>query len=116
MLCSPAFPLVPLLPSAGSAADRPALFVGVPGTMSESDFSGPFIGIYGASASTPRPHARLAQGSPEISRFPSTRRTRMPGSSDDAESLPARGSAVRRIAFWQLDNIGTPNGKSFVAQ
>src|SRR5262245_59192772 len=39
----PAFPLVPALRSTNSAADRSALFVGFPATMTESDFSGPCI-------------------------------------------------------------------------
>jgi hypothetical protein len=40
----------------------------------------------------------------------------MPGSSDAAEPLTTCDSAIKRIAFWQLDNIGAPDGKSFVAQ
>jgi hypothetical protein len=47
----PAFPLVPALCSTNSAADRSALFVGFTATMTESDFSGPFIIGYGSSPS-----------------------------------------------------------------
>ena len=41
VLCWPAFPLVPVLGSTGSAAFAPALFAGFTATMTESDFSCP---------------------------------------------------------------------------
>ena len=53
----PTFPLVPALRSTGSAADHSALFVGFPATMTESDFSGPFIIGYGSSPSRCGPAA-----------------------------------------------------------
>ena len=51
VLCWPAFPLAPALGSTGSAAVAPALFVGFPATMAESDFSRPCIIGYGSSPS-----------------------------------------------------------------
>src|SRR6201993_3742838 len=51
VLCWFAFPLVPALRSTDSAADHSALFIGFPATMTESDFSGPFIIGYGSSPS-----------------------------------------------------------------
>ena len=51
VLCWSAFPLVPVLGSTGSAADRSALFVGFPATTTESDFSGSCIIGYGSSPS-----------------------------------------------------------------
>ena len=58
MLCWPAFPSVPALGSTGSAAGCPALFVGFPATMAESDFSGSCIIGFGSSPSRcgPRPY------------------------------------------------------------
>ena len=43
VLCRPAFLLAPPLPSTGSAAGFPALFVGFVGTIDGSDPSIPFI-------------------------------------------------------------------------
>jgi hypothetical protein len=51
VLCWSAFPLAPTLRSAGSAAGRPALFVGFAATMPVSDFSGSYISDYGSSPS-----------------------------------------------------------------
>jgi LTXXQ motif family protein len=51
VLCWSAFPLVPGLGSANSAAGRPALFVGFVATMPESDFSGSCISGFGSSPS-----------------------------------------------------------------
>ena len=51
VLCWPAFPSVPGLGSTGSAAGRPALFVGFAATVPKSDFSYPFILGYGSSPS-----------------------------------------------------------------
>jgi len=55
VLCCTAFPLVSALRSSGSAASRPALFVGLLVTMAESDFPRPFIIGYGSSPSRCRP-------------------------------------------------------------
>jgi hypothetical protein len=51
VLCSSVFLLVPALGSTGSAAVAPALFVGFPATMAESDFSRSCIIGYGSSPS-----------------------------------------------------------------
>lgn len=59
-------------------------------------------------AFTVRPRARLAEGKPEISRFPYKRRTRVPGSLDNAESPGTRDIALGHIAFCRLEGIGTP--------
>ena len=49
--CWPAFPSAPALRSTGSAAGRPALFVGFLATMTGSDFSCPCISGFGSSPS-----------------------------------------------------------------
>ena len=54
VLCWSAFPLVAVLGSTGSAADRSALFVGFPATTTESDSSGPCIIGYDSSSSLMR--------------------------------------------------------------
>ena len=51
VLCWPAFPLVSILGSTGSAANRSALFVGFSATTTESDFSGSCIIGYDSSSS-----------------------------------------------------------------
>ena len=57
-LCRLAFPSASALGSAGSAADRSALFVGFPATMAESDAPAPSIIGFGSSPSRcgPAPH------------------------------------------------------------
>ena len=55
-----AFPLVPALGSAHSAAAEAALFAGFIATMAESDFSGPYIIGYGSSPSRCGPVAEAA--------------------------------------------------------
>jgi len=95
--------------AAGRARFQTKLFGRFSGTMDESDFSGPYITVYG-----PRLHRagrRPAGGSrPEISRFP-CQSARMPGL-DDAEPLGARVIALGRVAFCRLESIGPPNEKS----
>jgi hypothetical protein len=59
VLCWPAFPLVPVLGSTGSAADRSALFVGFVATTTESDFSGSCIIGYAPAATALSPSLRL---------------------------------------------------------
>jgi hypothetical protein len=51
VLCWSAFPLVSALRSTGSAAGRPALFVGFTATMAEADFPRPWFIGYGSSPS-----------------------------------------------------------------
>jgi hypothetical protein len=73
VLCSPAFLLVSALGSTGSAAGRPALFVGFTATMAESDFPRSCIIGFDSSPSRcgPEQHAlrslRVGRGT---SRFP----------------------------------------------
>ena len=55
-----AFPLAPALRSTGSAAGRPALFVGFIAVMAGSDFSRPYIIGYGSSPSRCGPARRAA--------------------------------------------------------
>src|SRR5271155_943240 len=79
VLCWSAFPLVPGLGSTGSAAGRPALFVGFAATLPESDFSGSCIGGYGSSPSHHGPRDPIGpMADPEISRFPRKERPYMP--------------------------------------
>ena len=74
----PAFLLVPGLGSTGSAAGRPALFVGFAATLPESpDFSGSCIGGYGSCTFPPR----------------TTRPNRAYGRSRDLP-VPAQGASI----------------------
>src|SRR5436190_7832792 len=70
VLCWLAFPSASALGSTGSAASCPALFVGFPATMAESDFSRPCIIGYGSSPSRCGP-AAIAERS--IARPPGSR-------------------------------------------
>ena len=62
VLCWLAFPSASALGSTGSAAGCPALFVGFPATMAESDFPRPCITGYGSSPSRCGPGQRTATG------------------------------------------------------
>jgi len=64
VLCWSTFPLVPVLGSAGSAADRSALFVSFAATTTESDFSGSCIVGYDSSSSRRGPAASLRRPNP----------------------------------------------------
>src|SRR5271166_3299195 len=64
VLCWSTFPLVPVLGSTDSAADRSALFVSFAATTTESDFSGPCIGGYDSSSSRRGPAASLRRPNP----------------------------------------------------
>jgi hypothetical protein len=62
VLCWPAFPLVPVLGSPGSAADASALFAGFAATITGSDFPPPYIIGYGSSPSRCGPGQSIAAG------------------------------------------------------
>src|SRR5437773_2551881 len=62
VLCWLAFPLASALGSTDSAASCPALFVGFPATIAESDFPRLFIIGYGSSPSRCGPERRTAAG------------------------------------------------------
>src|SRR5437870_7107 len=62
VLCWLAFPSASALGSTDSAAGCPALFVGFPATIAESDFPRPFIIGYGSSPSRCGPERRTAAG------------------------------------------------------
>jgi hypothetical protein len=62
VLCWPAFPLVPVLGSPGSAADASALFAGFAATITGSDFPPPYIIGYGFSPSRCGPGQSIAAG------------------------------------------------------
>src|SRR6266478_3133701 len=62
VLCWLAFPSASALGSTDSAAGCPALFVGFPATIAESDFPRPFIIGYGSSPSRCVPERRTAAG------------------------------------------------------
>jgi len=64
VLCWPAFPLVSVLGSTGSAADRSALFVGFPATTTEADFSGSCITGYDSSSSRCGPAVSSRRSNP----------------------------------------------------
>src|SRR5262249_37077517 len=62
VLCWLAFPSASALGSTDSAAGCPALFVGFPATIAESDFPRPFIIGYGSSPSRCGPEQHTAAG------------------------------------------------------
>src|ERR1035437_10733358 len=62
VLCCPAFPSASALRSTGSAAGRPALFVGFAATMAESDFPCSCIIGFGSSPSRAGPRRVGAAG------------------------------------------------------
>ena len=62
VLCWPAFPSVPALGSAGSAADCSTSFAGFPATTASSDFPPPCIIGYGSSPSRCGPPASTTGG------------------------------------------------------
>src|SRR5262245_34844639 len=75
--------LVPALGSTGSAAGRPALFVGFAATMAESDFPRPCLIGFGSSPSRRGPEQRALPALPAdrgTSRFPYKKLPHMPGS------------------------------------
>src|SRR5882762_1648519 len=87
VLCWLAFPLVPALGSAGSAAVETALFVGFPATMAESDFSQPCIIGYGSSPSRCGPITACRLGQPRDLPVPEQRVSAHARVSDHAGSL-----------------------------
>ena len=106
VLCCAAFPLASALRSTGSAAGCPALFVGFPATMAESDFPRPCIIGYGSSPSRCGPAAaRPARRG--ISRFPHKELPHMPGSSTTPGRPGARDDAPVRVAFRLRNSVGT---------
>src|SRR5690606_25388545 len=52
----------------------------------------------------------------ETSRFPCEALTGMPGSSDHAERVSARDSALTTVAFRRIENVGTRDQDYFAAQ
>src|SRR6266436_6728978 len=117
VLCWSAFPLVPGLGSANSAAGRPALFIGFIATMPESDFSGSCISGFGSSPSRYGPSATTApMADPEISRFPRKERPYMPGSKTTPGLAGARNDAPASVAFRGVNNVGTRVYNAFAAQ
>src|SRR6516165_8798397 len=117
VLCWSAFPLVPGLGSANSAAGRPALFIGFIANMPESDFSGSCISDFGSSPSRygPSGHKR-PMADPEISRFPRKERPYMPGSKTTPGLAGARNDAPASVAFRGVNNVGTRVYNAFAAQ
>ena len=105
--CCPAFPSVSALRSTGSAAGRPALFVGFSATMAESDFSRSCIGGYGSSPSRRGPDGHRPVVDREISRFPPKERPHMPGSPTTPGRPGARDGALVRVAFHLFDGVST---------
>ena len=108
-LCSPAFLLVPPLPSIGSAAARAALFADFLGIIGESDCSVPFIFGYDLRSSRCGPANRPRRAVTELSRFPCRRRMCMPGSQTTRGGTDPRAIASAPVAFCCHDGIGTPD-------
>ena len=98
MLCRPAVPLAPPLPSTASAPGRPALFGRFPGTMGGSDFPGSCI-----SGLRPWPcRCGLAQVRPAIQGPPGFRVDGVPacmGSRTAQGRRAPRHDGARRVAF-----------------
>ena len=117
VLCWSAFPLVPGLGSANSAAGRPALFIGFIATMPESDFSGSCISGFGSSPpATDHPATTAPMADPEISRFPRKERPYMPGSKTTPGPAGTRNDAPASFAFRGVNNVGTRVSNAFAAQ
>src|ERR1700738_843185 len=114
VLCWPAFPWASALGSAGSAADRSALFVGFPATMAESDSPRPFIIGYGSSPSRCGPVRPVVRRG--VSRFPSKERPHMPVSKTTPGRLGARTIAPVRVAFRHRNDVGTQDEGTIAAQ
>jgi len=87
VLCWPAFPLVSVLGSTGSAADCSALFVGFPATATESDFSDSSHHRLRLLAFPMRACGVQPRAEPETSRFPCKELPHMPGSSTGTVNL-----------------------------
>ena len=102
-----AFPSAPALRSTGSAASYPALFVGFPATMAESDFPVPFIIGYGSSPSQCGPAGTRPLARPGTSRFPPKELRHMPGSSTPPGQPSARDNALGCVAFRFRNRVGT---------
>ena len=109
MLCRSAFPLVPVLGSTNSAADRSALFVGFPATMTGSDFSDPCIIGYGSSPSRCGP----SYAAQTRHRWPNPRSPsfRCDPFARDVALDPGRASAPRNdgaahVAFERMKTLG----------
>ena len=119
VLCSPAFLLVPALGSTGSAAGRPALFVGFTATMAVSDFSRLVhhrLRLLAFPMRT-RQHAHLRCW-PTV-RSPGSRtreRPHMPGSATTPDRPGARDSAPVRVAFHSRNCVGIRDDRSFAVQ
>src|SRR5437016_7223833 len=109
VLCWLAFPLASALRSTGSAAGCPALFVGFPATMAESDFPTPFIIGYGSSPPQCGPAGTRPLARPGTSRFPCKELRHMPGSSTPPDQPSARDDALGRVAFRLRNRVGTRN-------
>lgn len=103
MLCRSTFSLAPPLRSTSSAAAE-ALFARFLATSAESDFSV----VHSSSATAPGPtrsRPRLAGTALEISRFPCTRRARMPGS-----TTRGVGKRLAKVTPSMLPNRDGPRG------
>ena len=116
VLCSLAFPSAPPLPSANSAAASRRFVRRLHRYYGRVRLLRSVHHGLRLPAFPVRPRARLARVVRRSLGSRSERRTRMPGSTDDAEPAGTRDSAPARVAFCRLEGIGTPNGKSFAAQ
>src|ERR1700739_789263 len=115
VLCRSAFSLAPPLRSTGSAAAETALFARFLATSGRSDFSIALIVGYGLRPSRQRPGQRLAGTAMEISRFPSKRVLRMPGSTTTRAQHVSCDIDTGCVAFCWTENISAPN-LSYAAQ
>ena len=113
VLCWPAFPSAPALRSTGSAADRPALFVGFIATMAGSDFSRPCI-----AGSAPRlpdaDQAALRRWSDARSPGSRARSVRTcQGLRPRRAGRPLALARPDRVAFRDLKRVGTRDNDLF---
>ena len=114
VLCWPTFPLVSVLGSTNSAADRSALFVGFPATTTESDSSGSCIIGYDLVFPM-RTRGVQPQAKPEASRLPRKELPHMPGSSTTPSRAGTRDFVPVRVAFRHFDNVGTRDFQAYAA-
>src|SRR5258708_6327899 len=117
VLCWLAFPSAPALGSAGSAADRSALFTGFTATTAGSDFSRSCITGYGSSPSRCGPWgATRPSVERETSRFPYKERPHMPGSPTTPDRPGTRDHVRRPSCLPSSEQRRHPGLNSFAAQ
>jgi hypothetical protein len=112
VLCWPTFPLVSVLGSTGSAADRSALFVGFPATYDGVRLLGLVHHRLRLLAFPVRACSVHPQAEPETSRFPCKELPHMPGSLTTPGGM-ALAYRASHIAFRVIKRVGSRIEKTF---